>query len=250
MSAFHISISNVRRNIGPHVRVKCRNRRLRETESLNPNSPPIEPVPTSNSSSNEWDLVQQAIAGDRNVLDHLFTIHAARLHRTAFGILRNKEDAEDAVQNGLHNAFASLRSFQGESSFSTWLTRIVINSALMIGRKKTSRREASLDEILDNQPEWLQKRMVDTRPNPEESRAATEIHELVDVQIQQLPPGLRAAFRLYAVDDLSAADTMKALGIRGGAFKSRISRARLRLTNRLRRPLRPARSRFSVVTAS
>lgn len=250
MSALHNSICNVRRNIAPHVRVTSRNRRLREAEPLKPEPPPSEAVPASNPSSNEWVLVQQAIAGDRNILDHLFTIHAARLHRTAFNILRNKEDAQDAVQNGLHNAFASLRSFRGKSSFSTWLTRIVINSALMIGRRKTSRREASLDEILDNQPDWLQKRMVDTRPNPEESRAATEIHELVDQQIQQLPPGLRAAFRLYAVDDLSAADTTKALGIRGGAFKSRISRARLRLTNRLRRPLRPATSRFLAVAAS
>jgi RNA polymerase sigma-70 factor, ECF subfamily len=164
----------------------------------------------------EWRLVQQAIAGDSNVLDHLFTIHTSRLHRTAFAVLRNKEDAEDAVQNGFRSAYAKLQSFQGKSSFSTWLTRIVVNSALMIRRRRNSRPEPSLDEMLDDQREGLQRRIIDAGPNPEEICAATEIRELLEKQIRQLSPGLQAAIQHCDLKDLSTADSTKKLGIRDG----------------------------------
>ena len=101
---------------------------------------------------NEWAVVQQAIAGNADAQDRLFAGHTRRLYRTVFALLNNKEDAEDALQEGLCKAFTSLRSFQGRSSFSTWLTRIVMNSALMARRRKIAHPEASLDEMLDNQP--------------------------------------------------------------------------------------------------
>src|ERR1700687_2438113 len=92
----------------------------------------------------EWAVVQQAIAGDADAQKRLFAGHSDKLHRVAFNLLRNKEDAEDAVQDGLCRAYTGLRSFQGRSSFSTWLTRIVINSALMSRRRKSVRPEASI----------------------------------------------------------------------------------------------------------
>ena len=79
----------------------------------------------------EWDLVQQAIAGNADAQEQLFKTYTPRLFRTAFAVLRNKEDAEDAVQDSWCRAYRNLRSFQGRSAFSTWLTRIAINSALM-----------------------------------------------------------------------------------------------------------------------
>jgi len=78
----------------------------------------------------EWDLVQQAIAGNADAQEQLFKTHTPRLFRTAFAVLRNKEDAEDAVQDSWCRAYRNLRSFQGSSALSTWLTRIAINSAL------------------------------------------------------------------------------------------------------------------------
>src|SRR5208337_1173120 len=84
----------------------------------------------------EWAIVQKAIAGDTEAQEHLFARHRPRLYRTAVALLRNKEDAEDAVQDGLCKAYTHLRSFQGRSSFSTWLTSIVINSALMSRRRR------------------------------------------------------------------------------------------------------------------
>jgi len=77
----------------------------------------------------------RAIAGDRNAREQLFKMHAGKLYRTAFAVLGNKEDTEDALQESWFRAYGNLKSFEGRSSFSTWLTRIVINSGLMILRK-------------------------------------------------------------------------------------------------------------------
>lgn len=108
-------------------------------------------IPTSGSAvavpplTKDWNPVQRAIAGDFLASEELFATRATRLYRIAFSVLHNKEDAEDAVQNSLCNALINLRSFKGRSSFSTWLTRIVINSALMILRKNRNARELSID---------------------------------------------------------------------------------------------------------
>ena len=195
----------------------------------------------------DWKLVQQAIAGDSNAQEQLFATYTARLYRTAFAMLGNKEDAEDAVQDGLCRAYARLRSFQGRSSFFTWLTRIVINSALMTRRTKNGHPEASLDEIIDGQPERLQHGIVDAGPNPEEICTTTEINWLVEEQIRQLPPGLRAAFQLCGLGGLSAADSSETLGINKNAFKSRISRARQKLVAALQPSLQmPAQTQNAV----
>ena len=183
---------------------------------------------------NNWAVVQQAIGGNAFAQERLFAHHSDRLYRTAFSVLRNKEDAEDAVQDGLCKAYTSLRSFQGRSSFSTWLTRIVINSALMTRRRRTGRLEASLDEILESQPGKLP---VDARPNPEKICAAIKITALVEGYTSQLPPLLRTAFRLRARSEFSTRESSRALGITTGAFKSRISRARRKLAQRLQQSL-------------
>lgn len=239
-------LSNLRSAPAPqHIRVNALRRRIitrrnsRTLAPLNPGSaaafPPI---------SEEWSLIQQAIGGDSRAQKQIFTCYTAKLHRTAFAILRNKEDAEDAVQEGLCKAYRNLRSFQGRSSLSTWLTRIVINSALMIRRRKNSRPEASLDDILDGQPERLQHRIVDKRPNPEQICTTTEIYRLVEEQVRQLSPRLRASVQLCDLDGVSPADSIQVLGIQKNAFKSRISRARQKLAAALRHSLQPPNRKF------
>jgi len=174
----------------------------------------------------EWAVVQQAIAGDPHAQEHLFARHTGRLYRTAFALLHHKEDAEDAVQDGLYKAYTNLRSFQGRSSFSTWLTRIVINLALMTRRKKSTCLDASLDEILGSQREQLPHGVVDARPDPEKAYAAIETNALFEQHVRQLPPTLQTAFRLRAINGLSTRKSSHALGIPATAFKSRIYRAR------------------------
>lgn len=178
----------------------------------------------------EWAVVQQAIGGNCEAQGHLFARHLSRLYRTAFALLQNKEDAEDAVQDGLLNAYANLRNFQGRSSFSTWLTRIVINSALMARRKTKTHPEASLHEILENQPERVLNGVVDKRPAPEKTCAVNEVNAILQKHVLRLSPPLRAAFRLLAIDGLSTAESCQALGISASAFKSRICRMREKLS--------------------
>jgi RNA polymerase sigma-70 factor (ECF subfamily) len=172
---------------------------------------------------NEWALVQQAIAGNASAQEQLFARPTRRLYRVVFALLQNKEDAEDALQDGLCKAYSSLRTFQGRSSFSTWLTRIVINSARMARRRRIA--------------EQLPRGVVDARPNPEKLYAETEFNARVEQHVSQLPPALQEAFRLDATNGISGLESSKALGISPSAFKSRIFRARGKLVCALQRSL-------------
>ena len=185
----------------------------------------------------EWAVVQQAIAGSPDAQERLFAAHTRRLYRIVLALLNNKEDAEDALQEGLCKAFTSLRSFEGRSSFSTWLTRIVINSALMARRRKNAHPETSLDEIPDYQPKQMPRDFIDPRPDPEKLYAETELNARVEEHISQLPPALQMAFRLHAIFGFSAPHSGKVLGISASAIKSRIFRARLKLACGLHRSL-------------
>lgn len=240
MSHLQASLTRFQGSIGP--RMKTRRRRLRKIDSCDPHPAAADRALIPSPARNECELVQQGLSGDSSALDQLFTIYMARLYRTAFAVLRNREDAEDAVQTGLCRAYANLRSFQGRSSFATWLTRIVINSALMLRRRNIIHLEASLDQILDTQPERLHPAIVDAGPSPEEACRITEINRLVEAQVRQLPPGLRAAAQLRDLDALSPADTIQALGIGMSAFKSRISRARQKVIRGLQHSLQPPAS--------
>jgi RNA polymerase sigma-70 factor, ECF subfamily len=195
----------------------------------------------------DWNLVQRAIDGNSDAQDELFVRHTAALRRIAFRILRNREDAEDAVQDGLCKAFTRLRSFEGRSSFCTWLTRIIINSALMIRRRKNVRQECSLDEVFRDAEERPRLQIVAAGRTPEELCAANEIRALVEKQLRQLPSTLQTAVQLYDLEGRTAADSMEALGIRSGAFKSRVSRARQKVANGLRQSFRLPITRLSVV---
>ena len=196
-----------------------------------------EETAVSQGASQEWADIQGTIDGDSAAAQKIFGCHTAMLHRIAFRILRNKEDAEDAVQDSLCKAYAKLQSFQGRASFSTWLTRIVINSALMLRRKRNGLPESSLDEILYARPQQLQREIVDAALDPEQICSETEIHQLLEEQLPHLPPGLRAAFQLRELDGLSSSESCRVLGIHKNAFKSRISRARQKLGRALQKSL-------------
>lgn len=227
-NSVQVSVANARRSSLPYGRRKTR-RFLRAECHKSPPSGVFVTAPEFT----EWHLVQQGIAGDSTVLDQLFSVHRPRLQRMAYAILRNKEDAEDALQEGLCNAYVRLRSFQGRSSLSTWLTRVIINSTLMIRRKRNRRPETSLDDVLENHSEQLQNRIVDPALNPEQTYRRTEMNHLVAVQVSQLPPALRSAFQLYDLDGRSTAESAAQLSIPIGALKSRLVRARRRVANGL-----------------
>jgi RNA polymerase sigma-70 factor (ECF subfamily) len=192
----------------------------------------------SNPAAEEYRLIQRALAGDPDALSPLFARYSPRLFRAAFSLLRNKEDAEDALQDGLLSAYLHLDSFQGRSRFSTWLTRIVVNAALMALRRTRARPKTSLDERQNDQSEDWPAWIVDSRPNPEQACAAMEARQIIEKRVDQLSAGVRSAFRLREIEGFSTKETREILGIRASVVKSRLFRARAQLTRSLHRSLR------------
>ena len=99
------------------------------------------------SEQSEEQLIDRGLKGDARALDALFARNTRALYQTAFRVLGNPEDAEEALQEGLLSAYRNLPRFERRSQFSTWLTRIVINAALMRRRSKRSRPAVSLDDV-------------------------------------------------------------------------------------------------------
>ena len=235
MGALRASSLNIRRMAGvPKLSVKIRRERPRGLDSrasklANPGRTDAPLVKSSESA-----MVQQAIAGNIEAQEQLFASRKGRLFRTAFAVLRNREDAEDALQDGLFSAYSKMKSFEGRSSFSSWLTRIVINAALMLRRRRNSHPEASMDEILDSLPERYPSGAVDPRSDPEKIYAANEIKALVERQVRKLPSELQQEYRLRVINSLSAAESGRVLGIPPSLSKSRLFHARRKLTNALR----------------
>ena len=152
-----------------------------------------------------------------------------RLYGIAFRLLRNHEDAEDALQEGLWKAFRRLPSFEGRSALSTWVTRIVINSALMTLRRRKSHLEYSLDEMTENQPAALALRAADKRPDPEQMCAASEFIRATENQLLRLSDWEQAAFHHFVIKGHSAKESASAFSVPVATFKSRICRTRGKL---------------------
>jgi len=171
---------------------------------------------------NEASLVAAAKIGETAALDTLYQAHAPRLLRAAYQITRNREDAEDAVQNAFLSAVLHLQSFDGRSTFSTWLTRIGINSALMIIRKRRNLREISVYGSTEDGPTWEAR---DSAPNPERRYAERERNEFLRTEVRRLRPRIRRALQLHTFQENSIKETALQLGISVSAAKARVFRA-------------------------
>lgn len=179
-------------------------------------------------------LTQAPVKADREALGRVFATHRPLLFRQALRILDNREDAEDALQDAFLSATRYLSAFQGRSALSTWVTRIVINAALMVRRSRPGYRTASLEEFCSGDEGEVPFEIADIRPDPEHLYSLFEFRALLQKRLEQLPPGLRSAFRLHFVDGLRCGDVGQSLGITLSASKSRASRARRRLADGLK----------------
>src|SRR5437879_9732939 len=128
---------------------------------------------------NEEKLIRAGQRGDHQAVETLFRRYQRPLFQTALRVLGNAEDAEDALQDGMLSAYRNLRRFEGRSQFSTWLTRIVINAALMRRRSAKSRPALSLDETPREDELPAAERFADDGPNPEQGCASTGIREII-----------------------------------------------------------------------
>lgn len=173
------------------------------------------------SRNGEWGVIQRALSGDCEGLSRLFARKSSRLYQTAFSILRNKQDPEDALQLGLLSAYLNLGSFEGRSTFSTWLTRVVRNEALMNRRKLRVVPATPLDEIVDGHAYHSIPQLVDPRPSPEQACALSEVSDRVREYLVQLSPLLKLALHLRDLEGFSVQEAAAAAGINTGAMKSR-----------------------------
>jgi RNA polymerase sigma-70 factor (ECF subfamily) len=188
-------------------------------------------------------LVQAAKSGHSTAFATLSERHRKQLFRAAYRITRSSEDAEDAVQDTLMRAFLHVTDFDGRSSFATWLTRIAINSALMILRKKRASPEIATDYNDDSAAEGPRYEITDSRPNPETRYAQSEAESMLKKAIQRLRPALRVVVQIQQLQERPMRETAEAIGISVTAAKGRLFHAK----NALRRSLTPKlphRSRF------
>jgi RNA polymerase sigma factor (sigma-70 family) len=182
-------------------------------------------------------LVTRAQNGDHLAYVELCGRHREMVFRTVLRIIQNPDDAEDVLQDSWMRAFAHIGTFDGRSAFSTWITRIAINSALTMIRRRRTQRKLSLDDPVDpNNRRVIE--MVEPSRNPEESCLETERIRLVRQAIKRLPLKLRTAIEIRQAQEGSVSDLAMLAGVSLPTMKSRLLRARLTLRGPLSKALR------------
>lgn len=188
------------------------------------------------SAAAEAALVQRLRDGDDCAYARLLEDHGPRLLATARRILRNEEEARDALQEAFLQAFRSLDSFRGDAALSTWLHRITVNAALARIRSRDRRPgEESLDAMLPgfSAGGHFVNRPAPWAPVPDEEAEREELRARVRATIDELPEGHRTVLVLRDIEGLSTEVAAAALGISVSAAKVRLHRARQALRERL-----------------
>jgi RNA polymerase sigma factor (sigma-70 family) len=167
----------------------------------------------------------QTDALQQNTLQELFLTSRERFIRIAYRILRSNEDAEDAVQDAFLSACRHLREFEGRSAFTTWFTRIVMNAARMVRRRRKNAAPWPFHET-DAAMSTFAETVADIQANPELAYSRAESFEILETCLQELNPRLREAVSVTYYNELSATEASVALGISLGTYKARLFRGR------------------------
>src|ERR1700733_11971682 len=186
-------------------------------------------VPLNHGVVSDDILIAAARWGDQQAFVELCERHSFLAKRKILGILRNYEDTEDALQDTLLRAYTHLNSFRQSCKFSTWLTTIGVNSALMIMRKRRGRGEryASSNAPDPEAPELHE--IVDHSPGPEEIYSKKQVNLLVRREVEALHPKMRSVLDQYYGSESSLAEAARALDITLSTAKSRLGRSRARM---------------------
>ena len=177
-------------------------------------------------------LVRMSQTGRRDSFSELTRRHYRQSLKLAVSILRDREGAEDEVQNAYWKAFQHIDQFHIDARFSTWITRIVVNQCLMRLRSGRRAKFLFLDEVYAGE-ERMTVELVDRGRSPESMLGAAELAVVLRREIGRIPPLLRGVFMLRDVDQLPMPEVADRLGISLAAAKSRLLRARTELRNRL-----------------
>jgi RNA polymerase sigma-70 factor, ECF subfamily len=191
---------------------------------------------TLSSAAPDNEIVERAQAGSPEAFAELHRIYSLRLYKTIIAITRNPEDAEDALQETFLRAHLAIRAFEGRSSVYSWLTRIAMNSALMLLRRRRARPEILFDPQPDTSAKTFSFEVKDSAPNPEQVYALRQRRVKLLRAIHGLSPGLRETIRMRVVKGASLEEIGRSLNISETAVKARIHRARRRLSVTCRKP--------------
>jgi len=174
-------------------------------------------------------LIARALSGDSSAFVELSMRHSRRVLHKIYRITNNWQDAEDVLQESLMRAFVHLHTFECRASFSTWLTRIAINTALMQLRKEKRTLKSTIDNTFDDIVQSETWEFRDHRDNPEQHYVRQQRASLLRVAMLRLKPASRRVLELQQTGELSTMEIAQSLGISEPAVKSRLLRARREL---------------------
>jgi len=174
-------------------------------------------------------LVRKSQQDDERAFGELVSRYESKVYSLALKMVRNPEDAEDVLQDTFLRAYRGIKSFKGNSTFSTWIYRITANSALMRLRK----RQLPTVSIDDADEREAPINIADWAPGPVEQILNQETQAAMTEAIEALPPEFRQVFVLRDIEELSNAEVAEILDLSVAAVKSRLHRARLKVRNRL-----------------
>jgi RNA polymerase sigma-70 factor (ECF subfamily) len=198
------------------------------------------PPTRSTDARDECAFLIAAKSGDSAAFDLLCKQSANMVFRVARRMMRNNEDAEDVLQEAFQQAFIHLKSFNGDSQFSTWLSRIAINAALMKLRKKQHLWDMLLDESDETEQPSARLEVEDRGLNPEQIYSQMERQRILSEAMNELAPGTRKAIELRELDERSGEETAQIMGISVAAVKARVFHGRRKLRERLQHIAEPA----------
>jgi len=178
------------------------------------------------------ELVSLAQQGNDEAFSELVTRHRTTCSKLAMSILRNREDADDEVQNAIWKAYQHIGRFKQEARFSTWLTRIVVNQCLMQIRKNRRAKLFYIDDVMIGEENGTME-LPDDSMNPEDVLAGAEVTQALRKEIRRIPPLMRDVVVMREVQQLPMPEVAERLGISVAAAKSRLLRARQELRSRM-----------------
>jgi RNA polymerase sigma-70 factor, ECF subfamily len=178
----------------------------------------------------EKELIARVIAGETELFHELIRPYERMVHLSVLTMLRNEQEAEDAAQEVMINAFRHLKSFRGDAKFSTWLVTIAMNEGRQRLRKAKAAQVESLDEEKEEREgDFTPAVLTDWREIPSEALEKKEMRLKLRKAVEQLPPLYREVLVLRDLQELNQEETANALGIPVTLVKVRLHRARMML---------------------
>jgi RNA polymerase sigma-70 factor (ECF subfamily) len=182
------------------------------------------------STYDDVQLVKQAKRGDLQAYEELVARHRDKIYARAFSMMRNEEDAFDLSQEAWIKGWQRLKQFQGDSSFATWMTRIVINLCLDLMRKQKRQRAESI-ENLSEESGGVERQMPIDNPNPTEGLERAELRKRIDAAMEQLSEAHRTVLILHEFEQLEYKQIAKRMNCSLGTVMSRLFYARRRMAS-------------------